>query len=1813
VTAIVGPGLPEPSDQVEGSDSPLLAGLPPLLPAPADRSAKQEGGPEPPATASTSVLPLAEEGGGGGSGDGKSAAQGPLQVLAVDPVRDPVDGTVSALVVRFSHPMIGPDDVGQLGDAPVRVEPAVPGHVRWLTASTAAFEPDTPGGRLPQATRYRIRVPAGTQAAGGAALAKAVQLEVATSSPTLLRHQPAQGEVVAADAPADAVTLSLTFDQPVDGAQVLKLARLERIAGPAQAHVIALALSGRDQATVRLRPVAGLAAGSLYRFTLAGGLPSLEGPLRSSASSSFEFRTRDPLRLLAVECDPAIPGTTAPAGEALCPAGDRWRLRFSAALAAAPALQVRADDGTVLGSDALRIEVAGEALLVHPVAGRLRRGQRYRLEVAAGLRAASGQHLVQPVAATVRIDRPRPRLGLALVPPADRQSGPRLGLTAAGIERVRLGLAAIDPAELPALLAAVRQGTAVTPRGLVERALTIAGGRDGEQHQTVRLPEPPPGASGRSRGSVARGLYYAAAAGPGATPVRKVLAAGPLELAVHAGGRGLVALVSRHGLPVGNAEVRLVDGGKPVWTARSDASGLIDQTLPAGSGATVLIAEHRGEATYVEPGNLTARDASEPPAPLLKVATDRRHYRAGETVQFHGTVLPASAGTATRPGHRAAPVLRWSLSGTGGRVAAGEVTTSAHGLFHGSVRLPENAIAGVYRLQAELAGPDAPAAATGLATNELTVEAESPGQVVELELGPGPAIVGRSLSARIQARYGFGEPLDGARVRWRWRRQAGGEVVAQAEGRLDGAGQLAVQLPLPAAPATAGPADRFVLEAEVEGPGGRPERATLPLEVFPSDVALELRPERQVVTAGSPVPVTVVVRKAPGTSPPVRRISVEAVELASAAAPTGGGQGPVAACQLDGGAGAFSCPLVLPRPGRYQLTATARDADGRTARAVAPVDAIGSDGHGWTPRELAGVETLELVPDRQRYRHGERARVLVVSPFADARGFMVVDRTLVRPVSAGPGAQVFTLELPAQPPPRSGHHELFVQLVGPAGAHDGGGAISPGARRAQGRLLLDVEPPPPLQVELMKPPSRAAAGGHLDLDVTVRQAGRPAPAQLVVSLVEEDPDLAPGAVTRASSRPVLLRTAAFGADLATARDGRAHLHLPLADRIGRFTLQVTAHTADGHEGRTMGAVELEKPLRVTPLWPAQVHYGDRLELETEVQNRSDQAGTVELVARSLGLRFESPVRQRFALAAGESRRVALAVQSVRPEHARLQIAARLDPAGTVVALERGLAVSLPVRVDTRVAHGQLPASTGPTTIGLQSPPPGQPIVEGLSGLELELFALPDEELAPALGALLAPGGGGLLRDRASRVLALATLEPRLAPREPGAGASRRPPRPLIARLPTAITELLGLLRADGSFAPWPGATERRPELDAYAGLALALAQRAGEPLEANAWGRLLGRLDAVADTATPEARALALFALERAGRPVLERVRRLLAAPGTLPLPARAWLLAAVAPQPPATAERARLVAELARAATGASGHLGGAAVLWALALAGAEEPLQAELARSLLAARRAGRWATAEENAVAVASLEQHFRAGQTSAAPVGLRAWGEGHFLGERRVSSRHPLASFTLPASAAAAGPLVLERAGGGALRYRATLRLLPHRADFPARPGPQLSVLRAYEPVVTGRGDVRRVPDGWQIRQGALVRVRLTVIASAPASQIQLTDALPTGLVALPLELEPVPPVGFESAAPPKLHHGPSHYRTRPFVRQPGEPGRVRFFAPALPAGIAEVTFLARATWAGYQLAPAAEAVPLPAPAKLALTSTDRLVITSGSSF
>ncbi|MEX2627283.1 MAG: hypothetical protein WD225_10405, partial [Ilumatobacteraceae bacterium] len=280
--------------------------------------------------------------------------------------------------------------------------------------------------------------------------------------------------------------------------------------------------------------------------------------------------------------------------------------------------------------------------------------------------------------------------------------------------------------------------------------------------------------------------------------------------------------------------------------------------------------------------------------------------------------------------------------------------------------------------------------------------------------------------------------------------------------------------------------------------------------------------------------------------------------------------------------------------------------------------------------------------------------------------------------------------------------------------------------------------------------------------------------------------------------------------------------------------------------------------------------------------------------------------------------------------------------------------------------------------------------------------------------------------------------------------------------------------------------------------------------------------------------------------------------------------------------------------------------VLDALLTQEPDSDLIPKVVAGLLGDQRRGRWDNVQENSFILLALNRYFDTAETVTPDFVARAWLGDLYTVEHvhegrstdRTASVVPIDELI----GADDTDLVLAKDGPGRLYYRIGLRYAPDDLQLDPR-DEGFVVDRAYE-AVDDPDDVSRADDGtWEVRAGATVRVRLTMVADARRTHVALVDPLPAGLEPLNPALAVTPePTPEEPDEPGVLGEtGDIGGRGVPwcwcwnwFEHQNLRDDRAEAFTSFLPAGTYEYTYLARATTPGTFVAPPTRAEEVYAP-------------------
>ncbi len=1765
--------------------------------------------------------------------EGESPAPGTSEV----PVNSPV-------TLTFNHPMVALAGLGSPVRNPpgwhVSIKPRTPGTGIWLGTSTWVYHPA--GGLLPSST-YTITVAAGARDAWGLPLGARESWTFSTVRPAVIGESPAQGSS-GADPSAP---VSVTFNQPMDAATTAQSFSLNGGSG---------AIPGSTSwvgNTLQFQPSMALSPNRTYTATVRSSAVSATGGSQLDAPVRWTFRVAPPPRVVA-----SVPSNGATAAESYV------QIRFSApmnvasldrALTIAPAVSGMSTYGA--GKD-------------YSINGDFQPSTAYTFSLAPGAEDRYGR--TTQLGYTLRFST-------APLPPAVTlygAAGVGLGVT---LSAGRVGQAPVQLMNVPSVHytlvhtpltappALSQYGTKLSiPAGTTIRSGTVQSRNRLNQVQNLRVP------LANSDGSaLAPGLYWLGAQGPrrgntvpSSSEMVAVTNAGvTMKASQH---RVLVWVTSAQtGQPLPEERVRLVDdSGNTIGSGTTDGQGLHLFTVTQGYNVQAAIASGRAFGMALSTWLPSAQDEAALDAGAYRdgpsgryVYTDRPIYRPGQTVHFRAVVWRDHGGVYRSPG--SARVIAVAADGAGHTVYRRSLTLDHFGTVHGNFTLQSGAGTGYGSISIAL--PHDPGGAAF--TNYVIASYRKPEFLTSVTATRSSYVQRQTVDATVKVTYTFGAPAAGQHVEWTafsenrsvlprgWERYqftdasalqqwyasrrfaiegAGffGDEIAHGSGTTDGAGQLSIRVPVDLSKS---PLDQTVtIEATSIDINHQPVSGRVQVAALKADEELGIAPRENVVASGRAEAVDVAA-VTPGGDP-IANARLTATVYRRTYTSVLGGNGmsgslwrqvphdtQVSSQTLSTGSGGKAHFSFTPdQGGDYYIVVTGQDSLGNLARSGVFIYASGT---GYSDAGVSNDTSLALQPDRQSYRVGQTASILVAASFAHATALVTTERSGVlsyRVERLAPGPTAINVPITVADIPN-----IYVTVTLYRGEI---GPSPPVWRYGVAEVHVRVAPRK-LIIHLAQDRARYMPGQRATYSVTTTDSlGRPVSAEVSLALVDTavlalqsdtTPDILaalygrrPLAVTTASGGAVSIDelkqsatsrvqpggagggggggllpatvykhfrdTGFWRADLVTGKSGRARVHVMLPDNFTTWQLTARGVTAGYRVGQATLRTVSTRDVVLRPVTPRFFLQGDKLRVGAVVNNDTSRPAHLRVSLHASGL--STSAGSHVVVIPGNGERLVIWKASV-PAASRATLRFSEAPvagSGQGYSVQVGIPVHLPLTEEVAATSGQVFGSTRQEII----------VPAGAAARPGDLTIRLSSSLTAGLGRMyqaFTPSRYESNDDVASRLLAASAL--RNVP-----GSSIGPGS--IARTAAALE---GRQRADGG---WPWFSDANATSDPLVTADVVMALRASGRVSRLHRARVylvsqLGR-------AAPDQRATLLLAIARTGAPDTPAVEALFRDGVILShlTPAgQSDLARALGASGRVSAARS-LVARLNSAAvvsdTGANweaaGLGGGTAVeetahaLSALVALAPGDPYVPAAARWLMLARSGAAWDTTRDSALGVSALAAYAKSAHETHASYRYQVAVDGKTLLRRTVGPRssradtlrRPLAS--LRRGSASFAVTLVQRGGsvgGGPLYYVAQMHYFLRASGIRAF-ARGITVSRRYLDF-----------DGRQERfvgAGTALQVEITLRTARTLTHLALDDPIPSGFEPIDQSLNTSRQGLFRAWQPLETPPGVrnlSSYLTHVDLRD----DRVSVYAQSLPPGTYRFTYLVQATVAGrYGVAP-----------------------------
>ena len=1427
--------------------------------------------------------------------------------------------TLRAVNVAFNQPMeINRGD----GPAAIQISPAIPGTVQWLGEQTVSFLPSKP---LPMATRFVVTVPKGLRSRAGAALEADRTFEFTTPNLRVVRFDPSWYN--ARLRPDESIFVQ--FNLPVSLIEVKEALVLTTKGQPVSAEVaVAQKDKGGDRLTegtaFYIKPVGGFTSGTGYELSIEGNLKPREGALTLGARWARNFSTYGPFNALRARC-----------GWSQCTPDATWTVEFSNPVSVDKikdclSVSPRLDLGTPYSYSGAR-HVTLRPQKVKP-------GTLYEISVSARCKDDLGNTLQSPFKAQIAVGHYPPRISMdqgihfmELPAPGEKL---RFPVTLLNTPDVRLRMGQLTEASLPKFLGSYRTWSSGDEfksgaiSATVDRPFGVKMAEDVKKTYAINLGE----ALGKAKAGVVfmdlQSKSFDSRYSYGGTRYHKsILQVTDIGLTAKYSPESVVvwatSLSKAEPLPGVRVAMRDVKG-ELLWEGKTDAEGLaVGPGLKTfgGKKPRVLLANKGEELSFIdldswnmqmEPYRFNLPYDWDAPAVALRghIFTERGVYRPGEKAHVKG-YLRVDKGRKLEllPVDRARVTVKDSMNNV---VIDREVRLSDLDGFDVEVPLGKGSPLGTWRVEAVPVGLDG--GAEGKPSGSFRVEAyRAPDFEVVVGAVGEHVIVGDKAAVTISGQYLFGAPMGGAKMTWsasrresafrpvNYEQYAFGESadrywwagpsseahhIADGQGELSGAGLYEQVVEIGEDESMKG-AQEMVIEATVQDINRQVVAGQARVKLHPGDYYIGLKRPGYLVESGKKISMDVVAVGLGGEALAGRRVKVELqkrVWTSVRKAMAGGGttwvtekkDKTLAGCDVQTRETARGCDFDIPSPGYYVVRATGKDGEGRKVETAVSLYAWGG---GWSWWGSSDDERIDLIADKQRYKVGQKARIMIKSPFREARALVTVERRGIltqRTVELKGSAS--TIEVPVTEEMLPNAYVSVVLIRGredKPGADDGT-AVDPGKPAFKiGYVALDVDRSEKVLSVSIEPERKVYRPGEtVSAEIFVKDSqGNPVRGEMTFMAVDEGvlsltgyktPDpvadfyrKASLAVITAESRMAVVArveaedeedgekgdeggggegggastnfraafatTAAFMPTVVLDDAGRARVSFELPDNLTAFRLMAVGAASDNRFGSSDTRIQVQKPLMLRPALPRFASTSDRFEVRAVVQAIGESAGKVKVEAHITGpVELIGEQSAVIELARGQIREVVFPAIVGAPGEATFRFVARaVDGFEGEDAVEMKIPVRFPAVTRSMVESGSVQASKERSldrVFKRLNLPEG--VRSDVGGLDIELSSSAISDLMPGLDYLIGYPYG-CVEQTTGRTLPLVFLHGLIGDVPlPGVEEGE-----VMKFAQAGVDRLLSMQTYEGGLGYWPGDDNAHSWGSAYGGLALVKASR----------------------------------------------------------------------------------------------------------------------------------------------------------------------------------------------------------------------------------------------------------------------------------------------------------------------------------------------------------------------------------------------------
>lgn len=670
--------------------------------------------------------------------------------------------------------------------------------------------------------------------------------------------------------------------------------------------------------------------------------------------------------------------------------------------------------------------------------------------------------------------------------------------------------------------------------------------------------------------------------------------------------------------------------------------------------------------------------------------TERGLYKAGEKVYLKGIFRQKRRGQWEIPSRRAMTLV--IKDSRDQELVNKKISLSDWGSFGYMLQLKSGAPTGYYSATVE-----SDSISRLRAGETFRVEAYKPAKF-EVSVKPGSEsyIAGDSLAGTVSAKYLFGAPMSREKFSWAARLSPHGfsppghdgfifsrywwwdesrdygSLLASGEGELSeqGSAGIGAKLDLRGSKSTMA----LTVEATVTSKDRTTMSGRRQAVVHRGAYYIGYRQSASFIDVGKELTLSVIGARPDGSLAPSQAVAVEIIRQQWISARRAGSGGryewyserkdsTVLSASVKTGQVPATVAYTPGRPGFYIFRLKAVDSRGNQIANGGYFYAIGA---GYVSWESRNDDRIDLVADKESYAPGDRARIMVKSPYPSCKALVTVEREFVlsqQVVDLAGSAPV--IELPILPEHLPNVYVSVILLRGRLDdlkyAEDGNDLSKPAFKI--GYVNLAVDPGTKrLALAIASDKPNYLPRDSVSLELTARDfQNQPAEAEVTLAVVDKGvlnlidfrtPDAfnafygarplsVETAETRlhvigqrnygekgenrgggggpdAGFRGEFLTTPFYSAAVYTDKDGRAQARFRLPDNLTAFKIMATAHTKGSQFGAADNSFTVSKPVLLLESLPRFLRIGDSLTAGVTVHNRTGRDQQVEIKATVTG-------------------------------------------------------------------------------------------------------------------------------------------------------------------------------------------------------------------------------------------------------------------------------------------------------------------------------------------------------------------------------------------------------------------------------------------------------------------------------------------------------------------------------------------------------------------------------------------------------------------